>query len=176
MGGRLSPRRARPGGKTLQAVWGSGGGGERAVANYDEDSLTMAVEASLDALAGRDVSTVGACFLASTTAPYLEKSSATLLATATDLGREVLTADLGGSLRCGTTALRLALHMGRAGSASPGAGGGARTRPPAHWIPPGLGALGAEAGSAGYRPPPRRCRSSESPVNPESSGGGRRAG
>ena len=111
--------RYRLGGKTLQAVWGSGGGGgERAVANYDEDSLTMAVEASLDALAGRDVSTVGACFLASTTAPYLEKSSATLLATATDLGREVLTADLGGSLRCGTTALRLALDMVRAGSVS----------------------------------------------------------
>ncbi|MEK8035178.1 MAG: 3-hydroxy-3-methylglutaryl CoA synthase, partial [candidate division NC10 bacterium] len=110
--------RYRLGGKTLQAVWGSGGSGERAVANYDEDSLTMAVEASLDALAGRDASTVGACFLASTTAPYLEKSSATLLATATDLGPEVLTADLGGSLRCGTTALRLALDMVRAGSVS----------------------------------------------------------
>ncbi|MBI2528922.1 MAG: OB-fold domain-containing protein [Candidatus Rokubacteria bacterium] len=108
--------RYRLGGKTLQAVWGSGGGGERAVAGYDEDSLTMAVEASLEALAGREASGVGACLLASTTAPYVEKSSATLLATATDLGAEVLTADLGGSLRCGTTALRLALDMVRAGS------------------------------------------------------------
>ena len=126
--------RYRLGGKTLQAVWGSGGSGERAVANYDEDSLTMAVEASLDALAGRDASTVGACFLASTTAPYLEKSSATLLATATDLGPEVLTADLGGSLRCGTTALRLALDMVRG-----------------WWRPPTCGPW--------LRAPPRRCRS-----------------
>src|SRR5262249_2558774 len=39
--------------KTLGAVWGAGGTGERAVANYDEDSLTMAVEASLNAPHGR---------------------------------------------------------------------------------------------------------------------------
>jgi 3-hydroxy-3-methylglutaryl CoA synthase len=110
--------RYRLSGKTLAAVWGAGGGaGERAVANYDEDSLTMACEASLNALAGRDPGAVGACFLASTSAPYLEKSSATILATVTDLDAAVLTADLGGSLRCGTTALRLALDHVRAGSA-----------------------------------------------------------
>ena len=38
-----------------------------------------------------------------------DRSSATILATATDLSSDVVTADLGGSLRCGTTALRLAL-------------------------------------------------------------------
>jgi len=103
--------------KTLAAVWGSGGGGERAVANYDEDSLTMAVAASLDALAGRDLRAIGACFFASTSPPYAEKSAATLLATVCDLGPSILTADLGGSLRCGTTALRLALDTVRAGSA-----------------------------------------------------------
>src|SRR3990172_2923517 len=129
--------RYRLGGKTLQAVWGSGGGGgERAVGNYDEDNLPMAGEASLDALAGRDVSTVGACFLASTTAPYLEKSSATLLATATDLGREVLTADLGGSLRFGTTALRLGLDMVRAGSVSQALVAASDMRPVAPGSPP----------------------------------------
>ena len=53
--------------KTLGAVWGAGGAGERAVANYDEDSLTMACEAALDALHGRDGRRVGACFFASTT-------------------------------------------------------------------------------------------------------------
>jgi hydroxymethylglutaryl-CoA synthase len=108
--------RYRLSGKLLAQVWGGGGGGERAVANYDEDVLTMAVEASLNALGGRDVSKVGACLLASTSAPYVEKSSATLLATVTDLRAEVLTADIGGSLRCGTTALRLALDMVKAGS------------------------------------------------------------
>jgi len=108
--------RYRLSGKTLGAVWGSSGAGERAVANYDEDSLTMAVEASLNAIHGRDVKGIGACFLASTSAPYAEKSSAAILATVADLSPATLTADLGGSLRCGTTALRLALDAVKAGS------------------------------------------------------------
>jgi 3-hydroxy-3-methylglutaryl CoA synthase len=104
--------------KLLASAWGgSGGGGERAVANYDEDSLTMACEAALNALSGRDRRRIGACFLASTTPPYLEKSSATVLATVADLATDLLTADVGGSLRCGTTALRLALDVVKAGSA-----------------------------------------------------------
>src|SRR5499427_10594167 len=108
--------RYRLSGKTLGAVWGSSGAGERAVANYDEDSLTMAVEASLNVIHGCDVKGIGACFLASTSAPYAEKSSAAILATVADLSPATLTADLGGSLRCGTTALRLALDAVKAGS------------------------------------------------------------
>ncbi|MEK7714451.1 MAG: 3-hydroxy-3-methylglutaryl CoA synthase, partial [candidate division NC10 bacterium] len=73
--------RYRLSGTLLAQVWG-GGGGERAVANYDEDALTMGCEAALAALSGRDGARVGACFFASTSAPYLEKSNATLLATA----------------------------------------------------------------------------------------------
>ncbi len=110
--------RYRLSGKTAGQVWGGGGGGERALANYDEDSLTMATEAALDALAGRDPAAVGACLFASTTSPYAEKSNATLLATVADLGAEILTADLTGSLRCGTTALRMALDLVKAGTAS----------------------------------------------------------
>jgi hydroxymethylglutaryl-CoA synthase len=100
----------------LREAWGGTAGGDCALANHDEDSLTMACEAALGALAGRDVSTIGACFLASTTAPYVEKSNATLLATVCDLAPTVMTADVGGALRCGTTALRLALDAVRAGS------------------------------------------------------------
>src|SRR6266542_2855669 len=110
--------RYRLSGKALCAVWGAGGAGERAVAGYDEDSLTMAAEAALIALHGRDAKTVGACFLASTSAPYAEKSSAAIVATVADMPAAVLTADLGGSLRAGTTALRLALDMVKAGSAA----------------------------------------------------------
>lgn len=88
------------------------------MANYDEDSLTMASEATLNALGGLDASKVGACLFASTTPPYAEKSNATLLATVADLPIEVLTADLGGSLRCGTTSLRMAFDLVRAGTAS----------------------------------------------------------
>jgi 3-hydroxy-3-methylglutaryl CoA synthase len=104
-------------GTTLAAVWGGSGGGERAVANHDEDSLTMAVEASLAALAGRSGQELGGVMLATTTAPYAEKSSAALLATVVDAGRDVFVTDLGASLRAGTTGLRLALDAVRAGSA-----------------------------------------------------------
>lgn len=123
--------RYRLSGKTLAQVWGSGGSGERAVANYDEDSLTMASEAALYALAGRDPSKIGGCFFASTTPPYDEKSNATLLATVADLGAEVVTADLGGSLRAGTTAIRLALDLIKAGTASQALVAGADMRPTA---------------------------------------------
>ncbi|MBI4560480.1 MAG: hydroxymethylglutaryl-CoA synthase [Candidatus Rokubacteria bacterium] len=109
--------RYRLSGKTLGQVWGGGGSSERAVANYDEDSLTMAVQAALNCLGGRDRSKIGACLFASTSPPYLEKSNATLLATVADLGAEVITADIGGSLRCGTTALQLAVDLVKAGTA-----------------------------------------------------------
>ena len=127
--------RYRLSGKTLAAVWGTGGAGERAVANYDEDSLTMAAEAALNALHGRDVARIGACFFASTTPPYLEKSSATLLAAVADLGPAVLTADLGGSLRSGTTALRLALDAVKAGTATEALVAAADIRPVAPGTP-----------------------------------------
>ncbi len=110
--------RYRLSGASVGQIWGGGGGGARSVANYDEDSLTMAVEAALAALDGKDPAAVGACLFASTTPPYAEKSSATLLAAVADLRAEILTADLGGSLRCGTTALGMALDLVKAGSAS----------------------------------------------------------
>ena len=123
--------RYRLSGKTLAQVWGSGGSGERAVANYDEDSLTMAIEAALYVLAGRDPSSIGACLFASTTPPYVEKSNATLLASVADLRDEVLTADLGGSLRAGTTAIRLALDLIKAGSGAQALVAAADMRPTA---------------------------------------------
>ncbi len=127
--------RYRLSGKALGAVWGAGGAGERAVAGYDEDSLTMAAEAALIALHGRDAKTVGACFLASTSAPYAEKSSAAIVATVADMPAAVLTADLGGSLRAGTTALRLALDMVKAGSAAHALVAAADVRPVAPGTP-----------------------------------------
>ncbi len=96
-----------------------GDGGQRgaAVANHDEDTLTMAVEAGLAALGEDGGAGLDLVCLASTTAPYAEKSSAAILASVLDGGPGVAVADLGGSLRAGTTALRLALDAVRAGSA-----------------------------------------------------------
>ena len=104
--------------ETLAQTWGRPARrGEKAVANWDEDSLTMAVEAGTDCLKGVDRETVDGLYLASTTLPYREKQSASIVAKCLDLRRDVLTADMGDSLRGGTIALRAALDAVRAGSA-----------------------------------------------------------
>jgi hydroxymethylglutaryl-CoA synthase len=103
--------------ETLAAAWGTSGSGTRAVANHDEDSLTMAVEAALAALGPIGAETLDLAAFASTTAPYAEKSSAAVLAAVLDCGPGAAVVDLGGSLRAGTTGLRLALDAIRAGSA-----------------------------------------------------------
>jgi len=95
-----------------------GGGGERAVAYFDEDSVTMAVAAATDCLRGVDRSKVDGLFFASTTYPYKEKQGASLIAKALDLRRDVFAADFSSSTRAGTAALRAALDAVRAGSAA----------------------------------------------------------
>lgn len=98
-------------------AWGGGGGkGERAVAGYDEDSLTMAVAAARDCLNGIDRETVGALYFASTTAPYKEKQSAAFMAAVLGLKPEAVTMDFSGSLRSGTNALKAALDAVASGS------------------------------------------------------------
>ncbi len=92
--------------------------GERSVANFDEDSITMAVAAVSDCLNGRDHQTVDGLFLASTTFPYKEKLCATTVASAIDLPQNIFAADFANSLRAGTTALRSAVDAVKAGSAN----------------------------------------------------------
>jgi hydroxymethylglutaryl-CoA synthase len=91
--------------------------GERSVAGPDEDSITMAVSAVHDCLKGMDRSGVDGLFFASTTSPFAEKQAATLIAKAANLRDDIMTADLGGSLKAGTTALKLASDAIKAGSA-----------------------------------------------------------
>jgi 3-hydroxy-3-methylglutaryl CoA synthase len=93
------------------------GGPEKAVANWDEDSVTMGVAAAIDCLKGVDRASIDAVFFASTTYPFKEKQGAALVAKALDLRRDVYTADLGDSLRAGTNALRAGLDSIKAGSA-----------------------------------------------------------
>ena len=54
--------------------------GEKAVANFDEDAITMAVAAGMDCLRGVDRSTIDAVYYASTTAPYRERQNANIVA------------------------------------------------------------------------------------------------
>ena len=91
--------------------------GERAVANHDEDSLTMATEAALNCLLGIDPKTVDGLIFASTTSPYLEKQASTLVATAVDLPVEIYTADHLSSIRAGMAALKSAMDAVKGGSA-----------------------------------------------------------
>src|SRR5215470_9481137 len=99
----------------LKAVMG--GAGEKAVANWDEDCVTMAVAAAVACLQGVDRAAVDAVMFASTSYAFKEKQGAALIARALDLRRDVVTADFGDSLRAGTNALRAAADAIRAASA-----------------------------------------------------------
>ncbi len=101
----------------IARVWEGSGSGERAVANFDEDSLTMGVEAAIDCLGDIDRNLIDGLYFASTTPPYREKQAASILAAALDLRPEVFTADFTDSLRAGTSAFRAALDAVKAGSA-----------------------------------------------------------
>ena len=90
---------------------------ERAAANFDEDSVTMAVAAGLDCLGSRDRKAIDGLIFASTTVPYAEKQGAAIIAAALDLRQDIFTADVTDVLRAGTTALRSALDSVAAGAA-----------------------------------------------------------
>jgi hydroxymethylglutaryl-CoA synthase len=100
--------RYRLSGETLAQAWGGGKGGSRSVASYDEDSVTMACEATLECLAGRDPQSVSRVYFASTSPAYLEHQNAAIISAVADLPQDTMVADFGGSLRAGLTALRAA--------------------------------------------------------------------
>jgi hydroxymethylglutaryl-CoA synthase len=113
--GAYLPRRRLARAAVADALaWRSQGGGhasgERAFASWDEDSVTMAVEAARDALGTRDRTSVDAVALASTTLPFADRSNAGLLAAALSLAPGVRTKDQTGSQRAGTSALIEALR------------------------------------------------------------------
>jgi 3-hydroxy-3-methylglutaryl CoA synthase len=101
----------------LAQVWGGKGKGEKAVASADEDSLTLGVEAARDCLKGFDKSKVDALYFATTTAPYKEKQSASIMAAACDLREEIRTVDVTDSMRSATIALTMAVDAVKSGSA-----------------------------------------------------------
>jgi len=84
--------------------------GEKAVANSDEDSLTMATAACIDCLDGFNRSAIDGIFFASTTMPYLERQNAGIIAGALNLREDVRSADFSGALKSGTSALISALE------------------------------------------------------------------
>jgi len=101
------PRR-RLTGEILAGQWGGSKKGSRSVAGHDEDVITMAAEAAMECLLERDPVEVDRLYLASTTAPYAEHQNAGMVAAVADLRKDIMAVDLGGSVRAGTLALRLA--------------------------------------------------------------------
>lgn len=100
--------------ETIAAAWGTAAmPGCKAVMGFDEDALTMAHAAAWPLA---ESGAVEALSFASTTAPYWQRSAASLIAAACDLPAQTSTADFGASLRSGATALRAALDAVAAGS------------------------------------------------------------
>jgi len=92
--------------------------GERSIANWDEDAITMGVEAARACLAGLDRGTLGQIVLASTTLPFEDRQNAGVIVSALNLGSTVRTSDTTGSLRAGTSALAAALAGPQDGGAT----------------------------------------------------------
>lgn len=104
--------------QTLAQFWGAyGGKGEKAVANWDEDSLTMSTESLVDCMSDMDRTLIDGLYFATTTPAYREKQNASIIAKAVDLRRDIITADFTNSVRGGTSALRAAVDAVIAGSA-----------------------------------------------------------
>lgn len=83
--------------------------GRRAFCNWDEDSITMAVEAARDALNGKGTAEIGKLVFASTTMPFADMHNASIISGALGLPKDLRSLDIGQSQRAGTSALLAAL-------------------------------------------------------------------
>jgi 3-hydroxy-3-methylglutaryl CoA synthase/uncharacterized OB-fold protein len=95
----------------ITEVLGSNAGkGTRTVASYDEDALTMAVDAGRRALAAAPATRPAALWFATTSPTYAEKTNATIAHAALRLDGDTIAADAGTGLRGASAALRSALR------------------------------------------------------------------
>jgi 3-hydroxy-3-methylglutaryl CoA synthase len=84
--------------------------GTRAVANWDEDSITMAVAAARDCLGtDADRQHIRGVYLASCTAPFAERSNAGIVGEALLLDESIDAVDITGSQRAALSAIAIAL-------------------------------------------------------------------
>lgn len=91
--------------------------GERATAGWDEDTITMAVEAGRACLAYRPRDSIAGLALGSTTFPFADRLNAGIVKEALNLEDRVGAADFGGSQRAATTALSSLLSAATTASA-----------------------------------------------------------
>lgn len=95
--------------------------GERAMANFDEDAVTLAVEAGRSALPANDPikerASVDAAYFASTSMPFSDRQNAGIAAAALSLSDDISSVDVSSSQRAGTSALIAALDAVGSGRA-----------------------------------------------------------
>ena len=103
--------------------------GRRAFCNWDEDSITMAVEAARDALGQKRPADIAKIVFASTTQPFADMLNASVVCGALDLTAQVRALDIGQTQRAGTSALLAALLEGAARRWLSPATGRAASRP-----------------------------------------------
>jgi hydroxymethylglutaryl-CoA synthase len=92
--------------------------GENAVANYDEDTLSMAVAAGMDCLNDVKRQNIGGIYLATTSQPYALRQNSAIVAAALDLPSNLRTADFLGSSKSGTSALLSAFDAVKGGTSN----------------------------------------------------------
>lgn len=90
-------------------------GGERSMANWDEDSLTMAVEAARNCLDGTEKSRIEAVYMASVNFPFEDRLNSGIMATALNLNSSLDSADFTASLRAGASALIAGINAVKSG-------------------------------------------------------------
>lgn len=89
--------------------------GERAMCGWDEDVITMAVEAGRDALRGTALNSIVGVTLASTTAPFADANNAMFVGAALRLDSSAGASEAGGSTRSGLSAVIAACRSGHEG-------------------------------------------------------------
>jgi len=86
---------------------------EKSVADWDEDCLTMALEASKVALSKLklDPEKIGACYMGSESFPYAVKPVSTILASMLGMKNEYFSSDLQFACKAGTSAIQIIASM-----------------------------------------------------------------
>jgi 3-hydroxy-3-methylglutaryl CoA synthase len=91
--------------------------GERSVCNWDEDSITMAVEAGQDCLSALHDKAVTSLYLASSSLPFPDRQNSVVVTEALNLEKHVRTMDISASQRAATSALIALLESNSTGNA-----------------------------------------------------------
>ncbi len=102
---------------------------EKAIAGFDEDCCTIAVEAARNALeqSGIDTKNIGAIYVGSESHPYAVKPTASIVADAIQAGPDLTAADLEFACKAGTAGIQMCMGLVESGRIEYGMSIGADT-------------------------------------------------